>query len=126
MLSSCILLGVCGATCMRLSDGFKNVVPSVMIFVTYSVSFVLFTATLPLWQLSIAYAIWSGVGTSLTAVVGFQLFKEKLKPVHYWGFVLIIAGVRACPALTHGCVRRTRAPSLPRSLVRSLPRSRSR
>ena len=110
MLTSCILLGVCAATFMRLSDGFKNVVPSVMIFVTYTISFVIFTATLPLWQLSIAYAIWSGAGTALTAVVGVQFFKEKLKPVNYWGFVLIIAGVRACLPLPHIC-----RAALPRS-----------
>ena len=81
LLASCILLGVLGATFMRLSDGFKNVFPSVMIFVTYSASFVLFNMTLELWALSIAYAIWSGVGTALTAVVGVKLFKEKLKPI---------------------------------------------
>jgi multidrug transporter EmrE-like cation transporter len=95
LLASCILLGVFGATFMRLSDGFKNVFPSVMIFVTYGASFVLFNMTLELWALSIAYAIWSGVGTALTAVVGVKLFKEKLKPINYWGFALIIAGVCA-------------------------------
>ena len=95
LLASCILLGVLGATFMRLSDGFKNVFPSVMIFVTYSASFVLLNMTLELWALSIAYAIWSGVGTALTAVVGVKLFKEKLKPINYWGFALIIAGVCA-------------------------------
>jgi multidrug transporter EmrE-like cation transporter len=95
LLASCILLGVLGATFMRLSDGFKNVFPSVMIFVTYSASFVLFNMTLELWALSIAYAIWSGVGTALTAVVGVKLFKEKLKPINYWGFALIIVGVCA-------------------------------
>jgi multidrug transporter EmrE-like cation transporter len=63
----------------RLSDGFKNVVPSIMIFVTYTVSFVLFTATLPLWPLSIAYAIWSGAGTALTAVVG-ECFAPAIIP----------------------------------------------
>ena len=64
------LTALCPGVTTRLSDGFKNVVPSVLIFVTYTVSFVLFTATLPLWPLSIAYAIWSGAGTALTAVVG--------------------------------------------------------
>jgi len=98
LLTCCILLGVCGATCMRLSDGFENLVPSVMIFVTYSLSFVLFTATLPLWPLSIAYAIWSGAGTALTAIVGVQVFKEELKPLHYLGFTLIILGVCAMNA----------------------------
>eukprot|EP00277_Geminigera_cryophila_P047253 CAMPEP_0173074448 /NCGR_PEP_ID=MMETSP1102-20130122/11016_1 /TAXON_ID=49646 /ORGANISM="Geminigera sp., Strain Caron Lab Isolate" /LENGTH=177 /DNA_ID=CAMNT_0013943505 /DNA_START=76 /DNA_END=609 /DNA_ORIENTATION=+ len=98
LLTTCILLGVCGATCMRLSDGFQNVVPSILIFVTYSMSFVVFTATLPLWPLSVAYAIWSGVGTSLTAIVGVKVFKEQLKPLHYVGFALIITGVCAMSA----------------------------
>ena len=57
LLASCIVLGVLGATYMRLSDGFKNVFPSVMIFVTYSESFILFNMTLELWALSVAYAI---------------------------------------------------------------------
>ncbi|EKX47486.1 hypothetical protein GUITHDRAFT_69609 [Guillardia theta CCMP2712] len=93
LLSSCIACGVSGATSMKLSNGFKNFWPSVMIFVSYALAFVLFTKALLLWPLSIAYAVWSGLGTAATAVIGVAFFKESLKPVHLLGLALIIVGV---------------------------------
>eukprot|EP00960_Hanusia_phi_P046415 757809-Hanusia_phi.AAC.4 len=79
LLSSCIACGVSGATSMKLSNGFKNFWPSVMIFVSYALAFVLFTKALMVWPLSIAYAVWSGLGTAATAVIGVAFFKERVK-----------------------------------------------
>lgn len=43
--------------------------------------------------LSSAYAIWSGVGVALTAVVAWVVFGERLTPGAIIGIVLIVAGV---------------------------------
>ncbi|WP_242833593.1 DMT family transporter [Desulfosporosinus youngiae] len=43
--------------------------------------------------LSIAYAIWAGVGTALTAVIGILYWKEQLNIYNGVGIVLIIIGV---------------------------------
>jgi small multidrug resistance pump len=41
----------------------------------------------------IAYAIWSGVGIVLIAVIGFTVFKQHLDWPAVLGLALIIAGV---------------------------------
>ena len=44
-------------------------------------------------DLSITYAIWSGVGTAITATIGIVLFKESLTPLKVMSILLIITGV---------------------------------
>lgn len=85
---------VAGTTCMKLSDGFSKVVPSVLIFVFYGVSFVLFAMALKKGiNLSAAYAIWCGVGISLIAIIGILHFKEPVTAMKMASIALIIAGV---------------------------------
>ena len=93
MLALTIALEVAGATCMKLSNNFANPVPSVLLFLFYGSSFTLFTYALKHWQLSVAYAIWSGVGTAATAAIGILVFGELLRLKHFIGLTLIIAGV---------------------------------
>ncbi len=45
------------------------------------------------WRRSAAYAIWSGVGTALVALVGWAAFGQKLTLAGGAGIALIIAGV---------------------------------
>lgn len=92
-LTAAILLEVAGTTSMKLSHGFTRLLPSVLLFIFYALAFVGLTVTLKRLDLSVTYAIWAGVGTILTAVIGFVLFRE---PVTLWKVVsiaLIIVGV---------------------------------
>ncbi len=43
--------------------------------------------------LGTAYAIWSGIGTALTALVGVIVYKESFNMKKFSGLVLIIGGV---------------------------------
>lgn len=47
-------------------------------------------STIPLGT---AYAIWSGVGTALTALIGVIIYKEKFNLKKLLGLILIIGGV---------------------------------
>lgn len=85
---------VAGTTCMKLSDGFSKVVPSVLIFIFYGVSFALFAMALKKGiNLSAAYAIWCGIGISLIAIIGILHFKEPVTALKMGSIALIIAGV---------------------------------
>lgn len=85
---------VAGTTCMKLSDGFSKLVPSVLIFVFYGVSFALFAMALKKGiNLSAAYAIWCGIGISLIAAIGILHFKEPVTALKMGSIALIIAGV---------------------------------
>jgi small multidrug resistance pump len=88
-----IILEVCGTVSMKLSDGFTQLLPSIMLFVFYAVSLSLLAMSLKKLPLSITYAIWAGVGTSLTAGIGFFYFKEEITLPILIGIGLTIVGV---------------------------------
>ena len=92
-LLGAIVLEVCGTTSMKLSQGFTRLWPSILIFVFYGLSFTLLTVVLKKIEVSIAYAIWSGVGTALIATLGILYFKESLTLLKLVSLALVILGV---------------------------------
>ena len=64
-LASAILFEVAGTTSMKLSYGFTRLLPSILLFVFYAISFVSLTFAVKKIDMSVSYAIWSGVGTAL-------------------------------------------------------------
>jgi small multidrug resistance pump len=94
-LLSAIVLEVCGTTCMKLSDGFAKTTPSIGIFVFYGLSMVFLTLAMKRLDISVSYAVWSGVGTGLMAIVGTVMFGEPLGMLKTFALGLIIVGVVA-------------------------------
>jgi small multidrug resistance pump len=92
-LVSAILFEVLGTTCMKLSEGFKNLIPSILIFVFYGCGFTFSTLSLERIDVGVAYAIWSGLGTMLIASIGIIWFQESMSLVKFLSIVLIITGV---------------------------------
>jgi len=92
-LALAILLEVTGTTCMKLSEGFTKTVPSVLLFVFYTLSFGMLTLALKKLDVSIAYAVWSGVGTALIATIGVIWFREPVTAIKLVSLGLIIVGV---------------------------------
>jgi len=88
-----ILLEVSGTTCMKLSEGFTRMVPSILLVVFYTLSFGMLTLALKRIDVSVAYAIWSGVGTALIASIGVLWFKEPATALKLISLGLIIIGV---------------------------------
>ena len=93
VLAGAIVLEVAGTTCMRLSEGFSRLTPSVLIFVFYAASFALNTLVIRTLGLSVVYAVWSGVGTVLTAAIGLLYFKEPATAMKMASIGLIVIGV---------------------------------
>jgi small multidrug resistance pump len=88
-----ILLEVAGTTSMKLSDGFNHFLPSVFIFIFYALSFVFLTLTLKRFDVSFVYAVWSGLGTLLIAMIGIVFFHEPLTVIKGASLGLIIIGI---------------------------------
>ena len=88
-----ILLEVSGTTCMKLSEGFTKWLPSTLVFVFYGASLSCLTLALKRIEVSLAYAVWSGLGTALIAAIGIVWFKESINPIKVASLALIIAGV---------------------------------
>ena len=92
-LALAIGLEVCGTTCMKLSEGFSRLTPSILMFVFYGLSFAAFVFALKRIDVSVAYAIWAGLGVMLIAIIGITYFKEPVSALKIASILLIIAGV---------------------------------
>jgi small multidrug resistance pump len=93
LLSVAIAFEVVGTTCMKLSHGFTNLLPSVMMFLFYGLAFSCNTFATKTLDLSITYAVWSGVGTVATAIIGIYFFKEPGTTLKLVSITLILIGV---------------------------------
>jgi small multidrug resistance pump len=78
---------------MKLSQGFTKLVPSILLFVFYTLSMGMLTLALKKIDVSVAYAVWSGVGTALIATIGVVWFKEPATAFKLISIALIIVGV---------------------------------
>lgn len=92
-LFGAILFEVTGTISMKLSQGLTKMGPSIMIFVCYAVAFTLVTLAIRKIELSVAYTIWSGVGTVLVALVGIFYFGEQANVFKILSIVLVVLGV---------------------------------
>lgn len=93
LLLLAILFEVCGTTCMKLSQGFSKLIPSILIFVFYAISFFFFTLAIKGMDISIAYAIWAGLGTALITVVGIFGFREPVNTLKIVSLFVVVVGV---------------------------------
>lgn len=95
MLAVAILSEVGATTCLKYSDGFSRFWPTVGTGAGYLVAFLLLAQTLKSLPVSLTYAVWSGLGTAVIAVIGFTALKEPVTAVKIAGVLLIVAGVVA-------------------------------
>ncbi len=88
-----ILSEVLATSMLKASDGFTKLIPSIVTFIGYSVSFYFLSMVLKYIPIGISYAIWSGLGIVLISIVGLLVFKQELDLPGIFGMVLIISGV---------------------------------
>jgi small multidrug resistance pump len=93
LLITAILFEVSGTTCMKLSMGFTRRVPTILMFVFYGLGFVPLNLALRRIDISVAYAIWSGVGTAVITTIGILWFKEPLNALKLISIALIVIGL---------------------------------
>jgi small multidrug resistance pump len=93
LLVVAIVLEVVGTTNMKLSEGFSKLVPSVLVLFFYALSIIALAFAVNRLDVSVAYAVWSGMGTALVAVIGLWFFQESLTSVKVVALGLIIVGV---------------------------------
>jgi len=88
-----IISELLATTFLKLSHGFTEIVPSIMVFIFYAVCFSLFALALKTLNLSLAYSVWSGLGILGTALIGILWLHEELTWVKVVGITLITIGV---------------------------------
>ena len=92
LLTISIISEIFATTMLKMAEGFTILLPSLGAIVGYGLSFYFLGLTLKTIPLSLAYAIWSGVGTALTALVSVVLWGEVLSVLKIIGILLIISG----------------------------------
>ncbi len=92
-LAAAIALEVAGTTSMKLSDGLSKLLPTTLVCVCYAGAFASMSFALRKLDVSVVYAIWSGVGTAAIALIGAACFRENMNLVKLVSLALIIVGV---------------------------------
>ncbi|MDO3680612.1 DMT family transporter [Paenibacillus ehimensis] len=92
-LGAAIALEIAGTISMKFSQGFTRLTPSILMVVFYLLAFTALNFSLKQIDVSVAYAIWSGLGTAVIAVIGYLYFNESMSLLKAGSIVLIILGV---------------------------------
>ena len=92
-LGIAIVSEVIATSALKATEDFTRLWPSVIVVAGYATAFYFLTLTLRTIPIGIAYAIWSGVGVALIALVGWVLYKQTLDVPAFIGIGLIVAGV---------------------------------
>lgn len=87
-----IVAEVIATSALKASDGFSKLVPSIIVVIGYGVAFTCLSLTLRTIPVGVAYAIWSGLGTVLVALVGWLYYRQHLDLPAIAGIALILSG----------------------------------
>lgn len=93
ILALTIVAEVFATSFLKASEGFTRLGPSLAVVVGYGLAFFGLSIVLKTIPVGVAYAIWSGAGTALVAVVGWIVYRQALDAAGVVGIALIIAGV---------------------------------
>ena len=93
LLILAIMAEVVGTAALKSSDGFTRWLPSLIVVAGYGVAFYCLAQVLKTIPMGVAYAVWSGLGIVLIALVGWFVNGQRLDLAGMVGMGLIIAGV---------------------------------
>jgi quaternary ammonium compound-resistance protein SugE len=85
---------------LKYTEGFTRLVPSLWTIASMAVSLGLLGLALKSLPLGTAYAIWTGVGTVGTALLGIWLFQESADVLRLVCIGLIVAGILGLKLVT--------------------------
>jgi small multidrug resistance pump len=101
---SYLLLGICveviGTMSLKLSNGFTKLVYSGLSLCCFAIALFCIARAARVIDLSVAYALWSGVGIILISLGSVALFDEKMTLLKIFFMALIIVGVVGLRVMT--------------------------
>jgi quaternary ammonium compound-resistance protein SugE len=87
------VLEVAWAVGLKYAEGFTRPGPSIATAVALVASMVLLAVALRTLPLGTAYAVWTGIGTVGTALLGILLFREPATAIRLFCIALIVTGI---------------------------------
>lgn len=92
-LAIAIVAEVAATSALKAAEEFTRLIPSLIVVVGFGVAFYFMMLTLRTIPVGITYAVWSGLGIVLVAIIGAVLYKEIPDIPAVIGMGLIVAGV---------------------------------
>jgi small multidrug resistance pump len=92
-LAVAIIAEVTATSALKASEEFTKLIPSTIVVVGYGLAFYFLTLVLRTIPIGITYAVWSGLGIVLVAVIGAILYKQIPDIPAIIGMGLIVLGV---------------------------------
>ncbi len=93
LLLFAIFVEIVATTCLKLTESFTLVLPTIGVLFGYGLSFYLVSIVVKTIPVGVAYAIWSGLGIVGTSVASYFLYSQALSMGAIAGITLIIIGV---------------------------------
>ncbi|MBL3704522.1 QacE family quaternary ammonium compound efflux SMR transporter [Sulfitobacter sp. BDSS02] len=88
-----VLAETVGTSALQASQQFTRFWPSLIVVISYAISFFLLSMTLRVMPVGVVYAIWSGLGILFIAIIGWVLFRQSLDLPAVIGLCMIIGGI---------------------------------
>jgi small multidrug resistance pump len=88
-----IVFEVAGTLTLKFTEGMTRLWPTVLMFVFYLISLFGLSTAVSKIPVGTAYAVWSGVGTLMVAVLGVLWLKEQVTLLRSISMLLIVIGV---------------------------------
>jgi len=88
-----ILSEILASSALKASQGFSRFLPSLVVVGGYGLAFYFLSLSLKTVPLSLAYAVWAGVGTAAIALIGAFFFGAAISPKGWLGIALVAVGV---------------------------------
>ncbi len=88
-----IVFEVAGTLTLKFTEGMTRLWPTVLMFAFYLVSLFGLSTAVAKIPVGTAYAVWSGLGTLMVAVLGIVWFKEQVTVLRSVSMALIVVGV---------------------------------
>ncbi|MDX8395230.1 MAG: multidrug efflux SMR transporter [Mariprofundaceae bacterium] len=92
-LAIAIIAEVAATSALKAADEFTKLIPSLIVVIGYGIAFYFMMLVLRTIPIGITYAVWSGIGIVLVAIVGAVLYKQMSDLPAMIGMGLIVAGV---------------------------------
>ena len=93
MLFTAIFFEIFGTMLLPASQNFTKIFPTIVLLISYAISFYFLAIVSQKLPLSVVYASWSGIGIFTVAILSYLFFKQSLNWQTIAGLFLIVIGV---------------------------------
>ncbi|GGL65245.1 DMT family transporter [Wenxinia marina] len=93
LLLVAVVFEVIATSALQSSRQFTRLIPSLIVVCSYATAFYLLSLTLKTIPVGVMYAIWSGLGIVLIAVIGMVVYGQRLDLPAVLGLAMILGGI---------------------------------